>query len=235
MIANILRGEFLQRREATTLLDLACIVVPRVAGGVAEPEIAAHWSYIFALGLGGAYVGLNYLAFARAGLWVQLLLPLLTIGVTQGAITFHKARTEERQKRMLRRAFQYYLHPSVVEQVCQHPELLRLGGEAKDLTVMFSDIRGFSGIAEQLTPEELVRLLNEYLTAMTRLVLDDQGLVDKYIGDAIMAVYGAPLSLPDHAYLACHTALHMVRDTADAATALASAGVAQDRHWHWHQ
>jgi adenylate cyclase len=130
--------------------------------------------------------------------------------LTQGAITLHKALTEERQKRMLRRAFQYYLHPTVVEQVSQHPELLRLGGEAKDLTVMFSDIRGFSGIAEQLRPEALVQLLNEYLTAMTQLILDDQGLVDKYIGDAIMAVYGAPLSMPDHAYRACHTAVHMM-------------------------
>ena len=91
----------------------------------------AYWPYIFALGLGSAYVGLNYLAFARAGLWVQLLIPLLTIGVTQGAITLHRARTEERQKRMLRRAFQYYLHPSVVEQVCQHPERLRLGARQK--------------------------------------------------------------------------------------------------------
>jgi adenylate cyclase len=211
VMANILRGEFLHRREATILIDLACIVSLGLLVGWLSPKLPAHWPYIFACSLGGAYVGLNYLTFARAGLWVQLLMPLLTIGVTQGAITFYKARTEERQKRMLRRAFQYYLHPSVVEQVCQHPELLRLGGEAKDLTVMFSDIRGFSGIAEQLTPEELVRLLNEYLTAMTRLVLDDQGLVDKYIGDAIMAVYGAPLSLPDHAYRACHTALHMVR------------------------
>jgi adenylate cyclase len=211
VIANILEGEFLYRREATTLLDLACIVVFGLLVGLLSPRLPAYWPYIFALGLGSAYVVLNYVAFARAGLWVQLFLPLLTIALTQGAITLHKACTEERQKRLLRRAFQYYLHPSVVEQVCQHPELLRLGGEAKDLTVMFSDIRGFSGIAEQLTPEELVRLLNEYLTAMTRLVLDDQGLVDKYIGDAIMAVYGAPLSLPDHAYRACHTALHMVR------------------------
>jgi adenylate cyclase len=111
---------------------------------------------------------------------------------------------------MLRRAFQYYLHPSVVEQVVQHPEQLKLGGEAKELTVLFSDIRGFSGIAEQLQPEELVRLLNEYLGAMTRLVLADQGLLDKYIGDAIMAVYGAPLPSSEHAYLACHTAVHMV-------------------------
>jgi adenylate cyclase len=211
VIANVLRGEFLHRREVTILIDLACIVSLGLLVGWLSPKLPAPWPYIFAFSLGGAYVWLNYLTFARAGLWVQLLMPLLTIGVTQGAITLHKARTEERQKRMLRRAFQYYLHPSVVEQVCQHPELLRLGGEAKDLTVMFSDIRGFSGIAEQLTPEELVRLLNEYLTAMTRLVLDDHGLVDKYIGDAIMAVYGAPLSLPDHAYRACHTALHMVR------------------------
>jgi adenylate cyclase len=210
VIANLLRAEFLQRREATVLLDLASMVLLGLLVGWLSPRLPTAWAYVFALGLGGVYLGLNYVAFAWAGQWVNVLFPLLTIGVTQGAMTLHKALTEERQKRMLRRAFQYYLHPSVVEQVVQHPEQLKLGGEAKELTVLFSDIRGFSGIAEQLQPEALVRLLNEYLSAMTRLVLADQGLLDKYIGDAIMAVYGAPLLVPDHAYLACHTAVHMV-------------------------
>jgi len=97
-----------------------------------------------------------------------------------------------------------------VEQVSQHPELLALGGEKRELTVLFSDIRGFSTFSEGLTPEVLVQLLNEYFNAMTQAVVADDGTVDKYIGDAIMAIYGAPLPQPDHAYHACHSALRML-------------------------
>ena len=92
----------------------------------------------------------------------------------------------------------------------QNPQLLKLGGESQELTVLFSDIRGFSAIAEGCSPEALVRLLNEYLTVMTQVVFRHHGLLDKYIGDGIMAVYGAPLRDPEHAYRACHTALDML-------------------------
>jgi len=97
-----------------------------------------------------------------------------------------------------------------VEQVSQHPELLTLGGEKRELTVLFSDIRNFSTFSEALAPEALVQLLNEYFNAMTQAIVADDGLLDKYIGDGIMAVYGAPLPLPEHAARACHTALCML-------------------------
>jgi adenylate cyclase len=119
-------------------------------------------------------------------------------------------RTEEHHKRAIRRAFQHYLHPAVVEQVAQHPEALTLGGHKAVLTVLFSDIRGFSSFSEGVAPEALVQLLNEYFSAMTQAVFQHQGMVDKYIGDAIMAVYGAPVATPAHAYLACCTALQML-------------------------
>jgi adenylate cyclase len=150
------------------------------------------------------------LAFTRLGLWVHWLFPLLTVGATQGSITLYKVLTEERQKRIIRQAFQHYVHPSVVEQVAQHPERLTLGGEKRELTVLFSDIRGFSTFSEGLAPEVLVQLLNEYLSAMAQVVLAEQGMVDKYIGDAVMAVYGAPHVTPDHAYRACWTAVRML-------------------------
>jgi Adenylate and Guanylate cyclase catalytic domain len=93
------------------------------------------------------------------------------------AITSYKFLTEARQRRMLRRAFQHYLYPAVVEQVSQHPELLALGGEKRELTVLFSDIRGFSTFSEHLAPEALVQLLNEYFNAMTQAVVADDGLM----------------------------------------------------------
>jgi adenylate cyclase len=92
------------------------------------------------------------------------------------------------------------------------PTKLKLGGDKKTLSVLFSDIRGFTTVSETMTPEELVHLLNEYLTAMTDIVFKYDGLLDKYMGDAIMAVYGAPLDQPDHPVRACRTALDMMEE-----------------------
>jgi adenylate cyclase len=210
VIDNILREDFLQRRDATALIDLACIVTMGLLVGWLSSTCPSFWGSVVALGLGGFYVVANFWAFTYAGLWVNLLFPLLAVALNQSSMTLFKFLTEERQKRRIRRAFQYYLHPAVVDQVSQNPQLLKLGGEVRELTVLFSDIRGFSGIAEGLSPEALVRLLNEYLTAMTQVVFKHNGLLDKYIGDGIMAVYGAPLHAPEHAYQACCTALDMM-------------------------
>jgi adenylate cyclase len=210
VIDNILREDFLQRRDAMALIDLACIVTMGLLVGWLSPKCPSFWGSVLALGLGGFYIVANVLMFTQAGLWVNLFFPLLAVALNQSSMTLFKFLTEERQKRSIRRAFQYYLHPAVVDQVSQNPQLLQLGGEVRELTVLFSDIRGFSAIAEGLPPEALVRLLNEYLTAMTQVVFTHNGLLDKYIGDGIMAVYGAPLHAPDHAYQACCTALDMM-------------------------
>jgi adenylate cyclase len=136
--------------------------------------------------------------------------PLLNLVLTYTGITGYRYMTEEREKKKVRGAFQHYLTASVVEQMLKNPEKLRLGGEKKDLTVLFSDIRGFTSISEHMTPEALVKFLNEYLTQMTDIIFKYDGLLDKYMGDAIMAIWGAPLDQPDHAPRACYTALDMV-------------------------
>lgn len=210
IIDNILQENFLRRSNATMLIDLAAVVMMGLLIGWLSPKCASYWGSVAALGLAGVYLLVNVLAFTRAGWWVNLVFPLFAVVVNQSAITLSKFLTEERQKRMIRRAFQYYLHPTVVDQVSQNPQLLKLGGESRELTVLFSDIRSFSAIAEGLSPEALVLLLNEYLTVMTRVVFRHNGLLDKYIGDGIMAVYGAPLADPDHAFLACRSALEML-------------------------
>jgi adenylate cyclase len=118
----------------------------------------------------------------------------------------------EKEKRHIKSAFQHYVPAKVVEEITENIEKLKLGGEKRELSVLFSDIRGFTTMSETLPPEDLVRLLNTYLTRMTEQVFKHDGLLDKYIGDAIMAVYGAPIHRPDHALLACHTALDMMRE-----------------------
>jgi len=114
------------------------------------------------------------------------------------------------EKRYLKLAFQHYVPPAVVEGLVSGADRLRLGGEKRELTVLFSDIRGFTSMSEAMAPEDLVKLMNEYFTAMTDKVFEHRGSLDKYIGDAVMAVYGAPVAEPRHAALACRTALEML-------------------------
>jgi len=128
------------------------------------------------------------------------------------SLTLHRYLSEERERRRIKGAFTYYVSSSVVNEMLKHPEKLKLGGDRKELSILFSDIRGFTTIAEGMSPEELVHLLNEYLTVMTDIVFKYDGTLDKYMGDAIMAIYGAPLDLPDHASKACRSALEMMRE-----------------------
>jgi adenylate cyclase len=109
----------------------------------------------------------------------------------------------------IRNAFTKYVSEKVVNELLQHPESIHLGGEERVLSVMFSDIENFTTLAEQMSPTELVGFLNEYLTAMTTIVMEQGGIIDKYIGDAIMAQFGAPIPIPQHADLAVRTALRM--------------------------
>jgi adenylate cyclase len=145
--------------------------------------------------------------FSGSNLVIEVAAPLLSaLVITLTALTTALA-TEGREKAQIRSAFGQYLQSTLVERLLQDPD--RLGGQRRELTVLFSDIRGFSRFSEQLEPELLSDFLNEYLTPMTELVMRDAGMLDKYIGDAIMAVYGAPLLIDDHAVRACGTALAM--------------------------
>lgn len=123
-----------------------------------------------------------------------------------GGVLFNYA-TEGRKKREIRKAFNQYLHPTVIEQLVDNPEKLKLGGEKRELSIFFSDLEGFTSIAEGLEPEALTSLLNAYLTEMTDIILDTGGTIDKYEGDAIIAFWNAPLDQPDHAKRAVQAAL----------------------------
>ncbi len=211
LIDSILRHDFLVRPQWTILLDLAMMIVAAVILGLVLPKISAMVGVVFGLGLLLAEGGLNYLFFTK-GIWLNLIFPSMTIILVYTGITAFRYMTEEREKKKIKGAFQTYLHPSVVNEVLKNPDMLKLGGQKKVLTVLFSDIKGFTTISENMDPEALVALLNEYLTAMTDLVFKYDGLLDKYEGDAVMAVWGAPLDLPDHPLKACRTGLSMLEE-----------------------
>jgi adenylate cyclase len=210
VIDSILQGHFLHRPNWITLVDMLVIAgVGLILGGLLT-RVKALWGALIGGGLFLSVLALGKILFEGQGVWMNLTYPTLNLGFIYLGVTGYRYMTEEREKKKIRGAFQYYLTASVVEEMLKNPDKLKLGGEKKDLTVLFSDIRGFTSISENMTPEGLVKLLNEYLTSMTDMVFKHDGLLDKYIGDAVMAVWGAPLDQPDHAKRACLAALDML-------------------------
>ena len=210
IIDSILHGNFLVHSGWTKFLDFGTIIVVGMVMGLAVPRLKAVAGIALCLALIGAFVAANMAAFVKFNYWLNMIYPVLTMITVYLGITIYRYVTEEREKKKIRGAFQYYLTPSVVNEILKDPSKLKLGGDKKNLSVLFSDIRGFTSISEKLTPEELVQLLNEYLTAMTDVVFKYDGLLDKYIGDAVMAVFGAPIDQPDHTLRACRTSLEMM-------------------------
>ncbi len=157
-----------------------------------------------------AFFGTFY-ALAQFHVWLPLVAPVLIIILTFSANYAYRFVIEERDKREIRRAFSHYLSPAVVDNLLKDPSKIKLGGEKKVCTVLFSDMAGFTTLSEQLDPEELVRILNRYLTEMTNIIFENEGMLDKYEGDAIMAVFGAPIDIGNHALKACKAALYMQR------------------------
>jgi len=131
-------------------------------------------------------------------------------------VTLYNYATEGSQKRFIKSAFSQYLSPKVIDQIIHDPSQLKLGGEKREMTAIFTDVRSFSTISEALgDPEKLVELLNFYLTRMSNIVLDNQGTIDKYEGDAIIAFFGAPVHMSNHASLACRAVVGMKKAEAE--------------------
>jgi class 3 adenylate cyclase len=156
------------------------------------------------------YIVGSQVIFVRTGAVLSAVYPALAIVFTYLAISAEHYAVADREKRHTRRMLDLYLSPSLANYVSDRPETLKLGGEKSDRTVLFSDIKSFTSMAEGMEPEDLVELLNVYLGAMTDIVFAHDGMLDKYIGDGVMGVWGAPIAQPDHAARACQAALAMI-------------------------
>jgi adenylate cyclase len=159
--------------------------------------------------VGTGHVIASSIIFFETNTWIDIVTPVLTIFFTFSLVYLYRFMTEEKNKRFIRTTFSHFVTKSVVDELLANPDKIKLGGERKVCTVLFSDVAGFTTIAEELTPEALVHLLNDYLTEMTNIIFEYNGMLDKYEGDAIMAVFGAPVSHGNHAYNACASALDM--------------------------
>lgn len=205
--------------EALILIALSLIaglVLPRLRGALA-------FCLYFVLGV-GIWTGLDLYLFIRHGIELFLATPLAFFVSTGGVVLGFQLVVVDREKRKVRRAFQHYLAPSVLEKVLQDEQKLSLNPAKAELTVLFSDIRGFTTISERLPPEELATVLNTYLTPMTHVVFKHGGTLDKYMGDAIMAFWGDPVPYEDHALRACKTALEMIEVCEELAEAFIARG-----------
>ena len=185
---------------------LAAVVLGLLAAAAFRGVSSVYLASIAALAPMLLYVAAAMLLFMR-GIWLDIAFPLSSgiLALIGGGIVSYSHATS--QKRFIRKAFSQYLSPEVVSQVITSPERLSLGGEKRIMTAFFSDIRGFTSISEGLDPSDLVSLLNVYLTRMTDIVMSTGGTVDKFEGDAVIAFWGAPLPLSDHARRACEAAV----------------------------
>ncbi|MGD9610626.1 MAG: CHASE2 domain-containing protein [Desulfovibrionaceae bacterium] len=205
----IAADDFLLRPDWAPGLELsALIVLGLVSAGLLAYARAAILLVPF-LGLGLAiWYGAGML-LAEGRLYVSPLCPLLVLGLNFACLTFLKFWREERQKRYLHGAFSRYVAPAVVARLVANPKALTLSGEEREVTILFSDVRGFTSISERLSPTQVAELLHRYFTPMTRIIVAHLGTMDKFIGDAIMAFWNAPLDVADHPAKAVTAALAM--------------------------
>ncbi|MBF0194909.1 MAG: adenylate/guanylate cyclase domain-containing protein [Magnetococcales bacterium] len=167
---------------------------------------------------------LSFWVFYKGGPLVPMVSSTLAFAFSLGAGNHYVSREQRKAGKFIKGAFSRYLSPHVVDILIKNPDKLSLGGEQRQMTAFFSDIAGFSSISEKLTPEELVGLLNEYLTAMCDIIAKHHGTVDKFEGDAIIAFWGAPLNQPNHATLACRAAIDMKKHLASMRVRLKNEG-----------
>jgi adenylate cyclase len=213
VLNNLLHGDFLRRipRWAVLLMVFSVCLLVGFLGRVTN---SIMWAGIAVASVAAGFAVLSMVAFGL-GVMVDLVAVEVGVFVTFAAVTFSNFMIERRGKQYIRNIFQYYLDPSVVHRLLEAPERLRLGGESRQCSVLFSDIAGFTGIAEKLPPEKLVMMMNLYLGEMTEIIIRHGGFLDKYIGDAIMAVFGAPVELENHAEAASLAALDCHRRLAE--------------------
>ncbi|MHC1724876.1 MAG: CHASE2 domain-containing protein [Syntrophobacteraceae bacterium] len=210
VMENILQQQFVKKSDRTSLVyDLGAIAAIALLFLIAQSILRGMLLACVTAALAAGYVATTHYLFLWEGVWLNNIYPSLNLVFAYVGTTMHRYVSEEREKRKVRQTFGLYVPPAVVEEMLANPEKLRLGGERKELSILFSDIRGFTTLSEKIPPEELVPQLNSYLTRMTEVVFNHQGTLDKYIGDAIMAIFGAPLPQDDHPVRACRTALDM--------------------------
>jgi adenylate cyclase len=213
VVQNILENDFIVRSPG--IVEMAVIVGTGLLLIVCIPRLRARPAVALGFLLTGSYFLLTCHLLIRHNIWLNVVAPTanMTVIVVVGII--FRLFFEEKQSKQIRAMFSSYVTERLVDEMIRNPEMARLGGETREVTVLFSDIRGFTTYSENHSPEVVVSILNEYLGAMTEIVLRWEGILDKFIGDAIVVFWGAPMKQEDHAERAVHCALEMQQRIAE--------------------
>jgi adenylate cyclase len=207
VIDNILNQKFIARRGLQALTDVGFILLFGIPLGIWLAMVQPRWM-ILGLAFLFPFAGIVYWAFLH-GWWLNFIVPAVFVLIPNvSLVALYRVLIEEQEKRKVRGAFQQYVSPEVIRRLLSDPE--RVKPRKTEVSVLFSDIRGFTTISETLDAQTLADLLNSYLTEMTRIIFRHQGTLDKYIGDAVMAIWGAPFDEPNHAERCCLSAVSML-------------------------
>jgi len=209
MIEHVVSGQNITRPDYAIAIEGFVIIVLGAMLALVLPKVSARASGLVGLVTVAGLLISGWVAYEYADLLLDPLYPALGLTFLLGVATFHIYRLVELQRGEIRGAFGRYVAPAVVERLIANPEKLELGGEVREITLLFCDVRNFTSISETMSAHELTTFINELLTPLSETILTHRGTIDKYIGDSIMAFWNAPLDDPDHAQLACRSALDM--------------------------
>ena len=209
VIDNILTQRFMARPEWSRVFDILAIVAMSTLTGVALTRLSPVNGVLFSAGLAVLYIVVARWLFISARLWLNVVYPLATLLTVYITLTLYHYVTEQRERRRIKTTFKQYVAEHVVEEMTKDPARLRLGGEEKVLTVLFSDLEGFTSYSERYSAHEMTEILAEYYNRMTEQIFTYGGTLKEYVGDELLAFFGAPVEDRDHALHACETALAM--------------------------
>jgi len=209
IIDNILQRNFIYEPDWAEFAEICFMILIGIASTLIYINIKPAHAPLYWVGFSTMLFGINHWFFTSKGFWLSNLYPQLEHLLVSASLIIYRYTSDEKQKRYIRDIFGQYVTPKVIDDLIENSEDLKLGGEERELTAYFSDIAGFSTIAEKLTPTQFVSYLNEYLTEMTEILLKHDGTLDKYDGDAIKAFFGAPVYFEDHAKRACWVGIEM--------------------------
>ncbi len=207
---NLLRGDFIERGGVETLFDLLAIVIGGLLAALIAIRLRAALSFPLVILLTTAYTIFTCFQLAH-GHWINLLYPLLAIVLVYLTSSYLRFFFLDRRSKQMRAMFSSYVSRKVVDELVRNPELAKVGGDSKVITILFADIKNYTSYSERRTPQEVVKTLNEYLAEMTHAIIDFDGTLDKFMGDGILAYWGAPLPQANHPELAARCALEMLR------------------------
>jgi len=207
VVENILSGNFLSKSNG--YIEMIVIIITGIITGIFLPRFSALKGALLSFVFFSGYIVSAQLLFIYANLWINLIYPAVNIMMIAVVVTVAKYFFEEKKSRQIRTMFSSYVSPKIVEELMSDPEKAKLGGERKVVTILFADIIGFTSLSEKKSPEEVVEMLNEYFKEMADIIFRWDGTLDKFVGDEIMAFWGAPIDQPNHAELAFRCALNM--------------------------